>query len=45
MFIEGRQDIKTPFFVHVDVATRLIIGNSLKNKTYDEVYRAIEYID
>ena len=45
MFIEGRHDIKTPFYIHVDVATKLIIGYSLKNKTYGEVYRAIEYID
>ena len=45
MFIEGRHDVKTPFYVHVDVATKLIIGYALKNKTYGEVKRAIEFID
>ena len=45
MFIEGRHEVKTPFYVHVDVATKLIIGYPLKNKTYGEVYRAIEYVD
>ena len=44
MFIEGRHDTKTPFYIHVEVATKLIIGYSLKNKIYGEVYRAIEYI-
>ena len=45
MFIEGRHDVKTPFYVHVDIATKLIIGYALKNKTYGEVKRAIEFID
>ena len=45
MFIEGRNDVKTPFYVHVDVATKLIIGYALKDKTYGEVLHAIEYID
>ena len=31
-------------YIHVDVATKLIIGYSLKNKTYGEVHRAIEYV-
>ena len=44
MFIEGRHDVKTPMYIHVDVATKLIIGYSLKNKTYGEVHRAIEYV-
>ena len=45
MFVEGRHDVKIPFYIHVDVATKLIIGYPLKNKTYGEVYRAIEFID
>ena len=45
MFIEGRHEVKTPMYIHVDVATKLIIGYSLKNKTYGEVHRAIEYVD
>ena len=45
MFIEGRNDAKTPFYVHVGVATKLIIGYALKDKTYGEVLHAIEYID
>ena len=36
--------MKTPFYVHVDVATKLIIGYALMNKTYGEVKRAIEFI-
>ena len=32
-------------YIHVDVATKLIIGYSLKNKTYGDVHRAIEYVD
>ncbi len=45
MFIEGRHDVKTLYmYIHVDVATKLIIGYSLKNKTYGEVHRAIEYV-
>ena len=43
--IEGRNDIKTPSYVHVDVVTKLIIGYALKDKTYGEVLHAIEYID
>ena len=45
MFIEGRNDTKTPFYVHVDVATTLIIGHALKDKTYGSVHHAIEFID
>ena len=37
--------MKIPFYVHVDVATKLIIGYALKNKTYGEVKRTIEFID
>ena len=33
MFIEGRNDAKTPFYVHVDVATILIIGYAMRDKT------------
>ena len=44
MFIEGRNEVKTPFYVHVDVATKLIIGYPLKDKTYGEVLKAIESI-
>ena len=44
MFIEGRHDVKTPFYVHVDVATKLIIGYAMRDKTYGEMLRAIEYI-
>ena len=42
MFIEGRHDVKTPFYVHVDVATKLIIGYALKNKTYRRSAQADE---
>ena len=45
MFIEGRNDTKTPFYVHVDVATKLIIGHALKDKTYGSVLHAIEFVD
>ena len=45
MFIESRNYVKTPFYVHVDVATKLIIGYAMKDKTYGEVLRAIEYVD
>ena len=45
MFFEGRNDVKTPFYVHVDVAINLIIGYALKDKTYGGVLHAIEYID
>ena len=44
MFIEGRNEVKTPFYVHVDVATKLIIGHPLKDKTYGEVLKAIQSI-
>ena len=42
MSIEGRNGVKTPFYVHVDVATKLIIGYSMKDKTYGEALRAVE---
>ena len=45
MFIEGRNDVKTPFYVHVDVATKLIIGQALRDKTYGSVLHAIEFVD
>ena len=45
MFIVGRNDVKTPFYVHVDVATRLIIGQTLRDKTYGSVLHAIEFVD
>ena len=35
MFIEGRNGVKTPFHVHVDVATKLIIGYAMKDKIYE----------
>ena len=44
MFIEGRNEVKTPFYVHVDVATKLIIGYPLRDKTYGEVLKAIESV-
>ena len=33
MFIEGRNDAKAPFYVHVDVATTLIMGYAMRDKT------------
>ena len=45
MFVEGRHDVKTPFYIHVDVATKCIIGYALRNKTYGEVSKAIDYVD
>ena len=45
MFVEGRNDIKVPFYIHVDVATKMIIGYAMKNKTYGEVKKAIEFVD
>ena len=44
MFIEGRHGVKTPFYVHVDVATKLIMGYAMKDKTYAEALRAVEFI-
>lgn len=44
MFIEGRHDYKTPFYVHVDVYSKLIIGLSLRDKSYNEVQKAIEFV-
>ena len=44
MFIEGRSDAKTPFYVHVDVATKLIMGYAMRDKTYGEMLRAIEHV-
>ena len=37
MFIEGRNEQKTPFYVYVDVATKLIMGYTMKDKTYGEM--------
>ena len=34
MFIEGRNEVKTPFYLHVDVATKLIMGCAMRDKTY-----------
>ena len=32
--VEGRNEVRTPFYLHVDVATKLIImGYAMKNKT------------
>ena len=36
--------MKTPFYVHVDVATELIMGYAMKDKTYAEALRAVEFI-
>ena len=36
MFIEGCHGVKTPFYVHVDVATKLIMGYAMTDKTYAE---------
>ena len=44
MFIEGRHEVKTPFYLHVYVATKLIMGYAMKGKTYGEVVRAIEHV-
>ena len=45
MFIEGRHGVKTPFSVHVDVATKLIIDYAMTDKTYDEVQQEFEFIN
>ena len=39
MFIEGRNEVKTPFYLNVDVATKLIMGYAMMDKTYGEVVR------
>ena len=44
MFIEGRHDFKIPFYVHVDVYSKIIIGHSLRDKSYGEVQKAIEFV-
>ena len=44
MFIEGRNDVKIPFYLHVDVATNFILGYAMRYKTYGEVVRAIEQV-
>ena len=44
MFIERRNDAKTPLYVHVDVATKLIMGYAMLDKTYGEMVRAIEHV-
>ena len=36
--------MKTPFYVHVDVATKLVMGYPMKDKTYREMVRATEYV-
>ena len=36
--------MKTPFYVHVDVATKLIIGYAMRDKIYGEALRAVEFI-
>ena len=36
--------MKKPFYVHVDVATKSIIGYAMKGKTYGEALRAVEFI-
>ena len=41
MFIEGRNDLKTPFYVHVDVSTKLVMGYPMKDNTYGEMVRAM----
>ena len=45
MFVEGRHDVKIPFYIHVDVASKLIMGYVLKNKTYGEIQKAIDFIE
>ena len=32
MFIEGRNEVKTPFYLQADVATKLIMGYAMKDK-------------
>ena len=44
MFIEGRHEVKTPFYVLVDVASKFVIGYAMEDTTYGETLRAIEYI-
>ena len=44
MFIEGRNDVKTPFYVHVDEGTKLIMGYAMRDKTYGEMVGAIERV-
>ena len=44
MFIEGRNGVKTPFYVLVDVATKLIMGYAMTGKTYAEALRDVEFI-
>ena len=44
MVIEGRNDAKTPFYMHVDVATKLIMGYAMRDKTNGEMVRAIEHV-
>ena len=44
MLIEGRNDAKTPFYVHLYVGTKLIMGYAMRDKTYGEMVRAIEHV-
>ena len=45
MFVEGRAEIKTPLYVHVDVYSKAIIGVPMRNKTEEaclEAFKAIK---
>lgn len=44
MFIEGRADVKEPMYVHVDVATKCVIGVPMKNKTEEGCMEAIKAV-
>ena len=37
MFINGIHNFKTSFYAHVDVYSKLVIGYSFRDKSYDEV--------
>ena len=46
MFVEGRSEIKIPLYVHVDVATKTIIGVPMKSKTVEsclEAFKAVQH--
>jgi hypothetical protein len=44
MFVEGRADYKTPLYVHVDVATKAIIGVPMKNKDEESCLSAFKAV-
>ena len=42
MFVEGRAEVKTPLYVHVDVYSKAIIGVPMKNKTMESCLEAVK---